>query len=323
MIRGSRRYLRPETIHRIARLELRARAAVEGALVGLHKSPAKGHSVEFLQHREYVRGDDLRRVDWKVWGRQDRLTIKEFEEETSLRLTLLVDSSLSMDYSGSNRPSKFDFAATLAASLAWLALSHGDAAGASLFDDRLRGTIPARHRKSQLTEICDLLEAPRNAGVGGSGGVTGSGGGTGGEAATRIEGATNFLAVLRQSAESLPRRGLVVIVSDLLGDREGLFRGLRMLAKRGHDLAILHVMDDDELDFSFEGPTRFEGLELPSHLACNPRALREGYLEAVDAFLSDVRHKAGSVQADYALVRTGEPPEHALVRFLARRTRQA
>jgi uncharacterized protein (DUF58 family) len=311
VIRGSRRYLRPETIARIARLELRARAAVEGALVGLHKSPSKGHSVEFLQHREYVRGDDLRRVDWKVWGRQDKLTIKEFEEETSLRLTLLVDGSPSMNYAAGGRPSKYDFAATLAASLAWLALSHGDAAGVSLFDDRLRNTLPSRHRKSQLTEICDLLEGPR------SGGATGSGG------ATQSGGASDFLPVLRRAAESLPRRGLVVIVSDLLGDRDGLMRGLRLLAKRGHDLALLHVMDDDELDFQFDGPTRFEGLELPTHLACNPRALREGYLEAVEAFLTDVRRKAGSVQADYALVRTGEPPEHALVRFLARRTKQA
>ncbi len=299
VIRGSRRYLRPEAIARIARLELRARAAVDGALVGLHKSPSKGHSVEFLQHREYVRGDDLRRVDWKVWGRQDRLTIKEFEEETSLRLTLLVDASSSMDYAGKGRPTKFDFAATLAASLSWLALSHGDAAGATLFDDRLRGTVPARHRKSQLTEICEVLEGPRNAGE------------------------SDFLTVLRRAAESLPRRGLVVIVSDLLGDRDGLLRGLRLLARRGHDLAILHVLDDDEVDFPFEGPTRFEGLELPSHLACNPRALREGYLEAVEAFLADVRKKAGSVQSDYALVRTGEPPEHALVRFLARRARAA
>ncbi len=298
MIRGSRRYLRPEAIARIARLELRARAAVEGALVGLHKSPSKGQSVEFLQHREYVRGDDLRRVDWKVWGRQDKLTVKEFEEETSLRLTLLVDASSSMDYAAASRPSKHDCAATLAASLAWLALSHGDAAGTSLFDDRLRGTVPARHRKSQLTEICDLLESPRNGG------------------------ATDLFPVLRQAAESLPRRGLVVIISDLLGDREGLVRGLRLLTKRGHDLAVLHVMDDDELDFPFEGPTRFDGLELPSHIACNPRALREGYLEAVEAFLADVRRKAGSVQADYTLVRTGEPTEHALVRFLARRTRQ-
>lgn len=302
VIRGSRRYLRPEAVARIARLELRARSVVEGLLTGLHKSPSKGQSVEFLQHREYVRGDDLRRVDWKVWGRQDRLTVKEFEEETSLRLTLLVDGSASMDYSppaASGRPTKYDLAATLAASLGWLALSHGDAAGCGLFDDRLRGHVPARTRKSQLGEICELLEAPRNAGE------------------------SDFQPVLRRLAETLPRRGMVVVISDLLGDREGILRGLKLLAKRGHDLAILHVMDDDELDFPFEGPTRFEGLELPEELACNPRALRAGYLEALAAFLADVRRRAGQVRADYTLVRTGEPPEAALVRFLSRRTRQA
>ncbi len=302
VIRGSRRYLRPEAVARIARLELRARRVVEGVLAGLHQSPYKGQSVEFLQHREYVRGDDLRRVDWKVWGRQDRLTVKEFEEETSLRLTLLVDGSASMDYApppASSRPTKYDLAATLAASLAWLALSHGDAAGCGVFDDRLRRSLPARTRKSQLAELCELLEAPRNSG------------------------GSDFRPVLRQLAETLPPRGLVVVISDFLGDREGILSGLRLLARRGHDLAILHVMDDDELDFPFEGPTRFEGLELPAELACNPRALRAGYLEALEAFLADVRRRASSVRADSLLVRTSDPPEATLVKFLARRGRQA
>ncbi len=302
MIHGSRRYLRPEAIRRIARLEVRARLVVEGVLAGLHKSPYKGQSVEFLQHRPYVRGDDLRRVDWKVWGRQDRLTVKEFEEETSLRLSLVVDGSASMDYDPgrlAKRPTKFDHAATLAASLAWLALSHGDSAGCAVFDDRVRRAIPARSRKSQLSEICGELESPRNAGE------------------------SDFLPALRRLAETLPRRGLVVIISDFLGDRDGILRGLRMLRQRGHDLAVLHVMDDDELDFPFEGPTRFEGLELPRHLACNPRALRAGYLEALEALLADVRRSAAAVDADYVLARTGELPEAALVQFLARRTRQA
>lgn len=307
MTRGSRRSLRPEAIARIARLELRAKGVVEGVLAGLHKSPYKGQSVEFLQHREYIPGDDLRRVDWKVWGRQDRLTVKEFEEETSLRLTLLVDGSASMDYrggpadarAGGGRPAKFETAAILAASLAWLALSHGDAAGCGVFDDRIRRGLPPRSRSTQLAEICDLLEAPRNAGP------------------------SEFQPVLAGLASTLPPRGMVILVSDLLGDRDGILRGLRLLRKRGHDLAILHVMDDDELEFPFEGPTRFEGLELPAELSCNPRSLRAGYLEALEAFLADVRRRAAEVQADYTLVRTGEPPEVALVRFLARRSRQA
>jgi len=309
VIRGFRRFsrpdsgqtLRPETVSRIARLELRARGVVEGVLAGLHKSPYKGQSVEFLQHRPYVRGDDLRRVDWKVWARQDRLSVKEYEEETSLRLTLLVDGSASMDYqpTETSRPTKYQQAATLAASLAWLALSHGDAAGGGLFDDKLRANLPARNRRTQLAELCAVLEAARNAGE------------------------TDFRCVLRQAAEQLPRRGVVVVISDLLGDRDGLLEGLRLLRQRGHDLAILQVLDDDELDFPFEGPTRFEGLELPAHLACNPRGLRAGYLEALEAFLADVRRQAAAVTADYELIRTSDPPELPLVRFLARRMRLA
>ncbi|MFM8436681.1 MAG: DUF58 domain-containing protein [Planctomycetia bacterium] len=296
MTPASRRYLHPEAIARIARLELRARAVVEGVLAGLHKSPYKGQSVEFLQHREYVRGDDLRRVDWKVWGRQDRLYVKEFEEETNLRLALLVDASASMDYR-SGPLSKYDCAATLAASLAWLALSHGDAAGCAVFDDKVRASVPARTKKSQLTSVVEVLETPR--------------GGRG----------TAFLPVLRSLAETLPRRGLVVVVSDLLGDRDGVFKGLQMLRKQGHDLVLLHVLDDDELDFPFDGPTRFDGLEIPDHIACNPRALRAGYLAALEEFLADVRRRAAAARCDYSLVRTREPLDAALVKFLSRRAR--
>jgi uncharacterized protein (DUF58 family) len=295
---GSRRYLHPEAIARIARLELRARAVVEGVLAGLHKSPYKGQSVEFLQHREYVRGDDLRRVDWKVWGRQDRFYVKEFEEETNLRVTLLVDGSASMNYA-SGPLGKYDYAATLAASLAWLALSHGDAVGCSVFDDKIRASVPPRTKRSHLASVVEVLETPR---------------------AGRP---TAFMPVLRSLAETLPRRGLVMVISDLLGDRDGVFQGMQLLRKRGHDLVLLHVMDDDELDFPFEGPTRFEGLELPDALACNPRSLRAGYLAAVEAFLADVRTRAAAVRCDYSLIRTGEPVDAALVKFLARRASMA
>jgi uncharacterized protein (DUF58 family) len=295
---GSRQYLHPEAIARIARLELRARAVVEGVLAGLHKSPYKGQSVEFLQHREYVRGDDLRRVDWKVWGRQDRFYVKEFEEETNLRVTLLVDGSASMNYA-SGPLGKYDYAATLAASLAWLALSHGDAVGCSVFDDKIRASVPPRTKRSHLASVVEVLETPR---------------------AGRP---TAFMPVLRSLAETLPRRGLVMVISDLLGDRDGVFQGMQLLRKRGHDLVLLHVMDDDELDFPFEGPTRFEGLELPDALACNPRSLRAGYLAAVEAFLADVRTRAAAVRCDYSLIRTGEPVDAALVKFLARRASMA
>jgi len=297
--------LHPEAIARIARLELRARAVVEGVLTGLHKSPYKGQSVEFLQHREYVRGDDLRRVDWKVWGRQDRLYVKEFEEETNLRLTLLVDGSASMDY----RPlkaaavgaapflTKYDYAATLAASLAWLGLSHGDAVGCVLFDEAVRASVPARTKRSHLSSIVEVLESH----------VPG------------VARPTAFLPVLRALAETLPRRGLVIVISDMLGDRDGIAKGMQLLRRRGHDLVLLHVMDDDELDFPFDGPTRFEGLELPDHIACNPRALREGYLAALEEFLAATRKQAAAARCDYSLIRTGEPLDAALVKLLSRR----
>ncbi|MCX7402004.1 MAG: DUF58 domain-containing protein [Planctomycetia bacterium] len=298
MTPASKRFLPPEAIARIARLELRARAVVEGVLAGLHKSPYKGQSVEFLQHREYVRGDDLRRVDWKVWGRQDRLYIKEFEEETNLRLTLLVDGSASMDYR-SGALSKYDYAATLAASLAWLALSHGDAVGCAVFDEKIRASVPARTKRSHLSSVVDVLETSRS------------------------NRPTAFGPVLRSLSETLPRRGMVVIISDLLGDREGVFQGMQFLRRRGHDLVLLHVMDEDELTFPFEGPTRFEGLELPEHIACNPRALREGYLAAIEEFLANARKRSAAARCDYSLIRTGEPVDAALVQFLSRRSSTA
>ncbi len=302
MTPASKRYLHPEAIARITRLELRARAVVEGVLAGLHKSPYKGQSVEFLQHREYVRGDDLRRVDWKVWARQDRLYVKEFEEETSLRLALVVDASSSMDYK-SGSLSKYEYAATLAASLAWLALSHGDAAGCAVFDSQVRAAVPARTKRSQLASVVEVLETVR------------------GEASKGR--ATAFLPVLKTLSETLPRRGLVVLISDLLGDREGMFQGMQLLRKRGHDLVLLHVMDDDELTFPFDGPTRFEGLEIPDHLACNPRALRAGYLAALEAFLAEARRRCAAASCDYSLIRTGEPVDAALVQFLSRRSSMA
>jgi uncharacterized protein (DUF58 family) len=299
---ASKRYLPPEALARIGRLELRARTVVDGVLAGMHKSPYKGNSVEFLQHREYTRGDDLRRVDWKVWGRQDRLYIKEFEDETSLRLFLLVDGSASMDYrpprfAQTSGLTKFDYAATLAASLGWLGLSQGDAVGCAVFDDRVRASVPARTSRSHLASIVANLEQPRQ------------------------QQPSDFRSVFRSLGETLPRRGLVVIFSDLFGDRDDLAKGLRLLRQRGHDIAIFHVLDDDELDFPFDGPTRFEGLEMPEELTCNPRALRAGYLEAVEAFLADVRSRAATARCDYQLVRTGQPVDAALVNFLARRSR--
>jgi uncharacterized protein (DUF58 family) len=293
----SRRFLHPETIQRISRLELRARHIVEGFLSGMHRSPYFGQSVEFLQHREYVPGDDLRHVDWKVWARQDRLYVKQFEEETNLRCTLLVDVSNSMRY-GNGPLNKYEYGCTVAACLAYLLLRQQDAVGCVAFDDGIRAQVPLRSKRNHLLSVVETLHQnpPREK--------------------------SDLFGLLRKVAEEYPRRGMMILISDLLAPTSGLYRGLRMLRQRGHDVLVLQILDDDELDFPFSGPTRFEGLESLDILNCNPRSLREGYLQALQAFLAEVRRECARGRIDYALLRTRQPLDAALATFLSSRMGQ-
>ncbi|MEX0613153.1 MAG: DUF58 domain-containing protein [Pirellulales bacterium] len=284
-------------IKRIGRLEIRARHIVEGLLSGMHRSPYFGQSVEFLQHRQYVPGDDLRRVDWKVWAKQDRLYVKQYEEDTNLRCCVLVDVSESMAY-GSGPLTKCDYAVTSAAALAYLLLRQQDAVGCAVFDESIRQTIPLRTSTSHLTTIVRALE-PREP-----------------QAKTRL------YDVLARVGETYPRRGMMILISDLLVDVDDVHRGLRLLRQLGHDVLVLHVLDDDELDFPFARPARFEGLETADHLTCNPRALREGYLKALDQFLATLRHGCARDNVDYALIRTSMPLDAALTAFLKHRQRE-
>ena len=291
---ASKRFLHPEAIQRISRLDLRARHIVEGFLSGEHRSPYFGQSIEFVQHREYTAGDDLRRVDWKVWAKQDKYYVKQYEEETNLRATLVVDVSAGMQY-GSGPLNKYEYASTVAVSLAYLLLRQQDAVGCVAFDEKVRRTVPIRSRINHLQSIITALDAsaPRDK--------------------------TDIAKVLQTVAQDTPRRGLITIISDLFVDRPGLLRGLRMLRQRGHDVMVFHIMDDDELDFNFTGATRFEGLEGADHLNCNPRALREGYLEAINAFLDEVRRGCSQNGCDYALIRTSQPLDAALAAYLSSR----
>ena len=291
---ASKRFLHPEAIQRISRLDLRARHIVEGFLSGEHRSPYFGQSIEFVQHREYTAGDDLRRVDWKVWAKQDKYYVKQYEEETNLRATLVVDVSAGMQY-GSGPLNKYEYASTVAVSLAYLLLRQQDAVGCVAFDEKVRRTVPIRSRINHLQSIITALDAsaPRDK--------------------------TDIAKVLQTVAQDTPRRGLITIISDLFVDRPGLLRGLRMLRQRGHDVMVFHIMDDDELDFNFTGATRFEGLEGADHLNCNPRALREGYLEAMNAFLDEVRRGCSQNGCDYALIRTSQPLDAALAAYLSSR----
>ncbi len=290
----SKRFLHPEAIRRIARLEIRARHIVEGFLSGMHRSPYFGQSIEFLQHRQYTPGDDLRHVDWQVWARQDRLYVKQYEEETNMRCHLLVDCSGSMLY-GDGHLSKYEYACTLAASLAWLILRQQDAVGGMTFDAGVRSRIPVKSKRNHIMSIVKALDVDRP------------------------QDKTQLFDVFQRAAETFPRRGMMIVVSDLFADTETTLKGLQLLRQRGHDVMVFHIMDDDELDFDFDGPTRFEDLESDSVLNCNPRALRDGYMTALDEFLDTVRHGCARIMADYALIRTSDPLDAVLAHYLSNR----
>ncbi len=286
-----RRFLDPAVIARTQRLDLRAQQAVEGFITGMHKSRFFGHSVEFVQHREYVRGDDLRHLDWKVWSKTDRFYIKQFEAETNLRATLAVDVSESMQY-GRGPLSKYEYGSTLAACLGYLLLRQQDSVGLVAFDSDVRQVVPARSAQTHIDALVKAMHVskPREK--------------------------TDLEKILRRVAESTPNKGMIVLVSDLLADREPFFRGLEMLKHRRHDVLVFHVLDDDEVSFPFAGTTRFEGMEELPDLLCDPRALRDGYLEALEEYLTEVRRGCSRRGIDYTLVRTGDYLDAALAKFL-------
>ncbi|MEM7476963.1 MAG: DUF58 domain-containing protein [Planctomycetota bacterium] len=291
---ASKRFLPPEAVKRVQRLELKARHIVEGFLSGSHRSPYFGQSVEFVQHRQYVPGDDVRHVDWKVWARQDRLVIKQYEEDTNLRCSLLLDSSASMEY-GDGERNKFEYASTLAACLALLVLKQQDAVGSVMFDSKIRSRVPLRTSQRHLTDILSSLEN------------------------TKPAEKTNLDGVFKDVVQTFPKRGLMVLISDLLGAEESSLRGIDTLRRAGHDVMVLHVLHDDEIDFPFADPTRFEGLETDDNLTCNPRSLREGYLEALERFLDRVRRACAAARCDYLLVRTSDAPDAILAKLLSDR----
>ena len=286
-----RRFLDPAVVARISRLDLRANQVVEGFITGMHKSPFFGNSVEFVQHREYSKGDDLRHLDWKVWSKTDRFYIKQYEAETNLRSTLVVDVSESMQY-GRGPLTKYEYGCTAAACLGYLLLRQQDSVGLISFDSDVRQVIPPRAAQTHIDALVRAMHV------------------------SKPQEKTDLEKILRRVAESTPNKGLIVIVSDLLADREQLFRGLEMLKHRRHDVLVFHVMDDDELAFPFAGTTRFEGMEELPNLLCDPRSLREGYLEALEEYLTEVRRGCSRRGIDYTLVRTGDYLDAVLSKFL-------
>jgi uncharacterized protein (DUF58 family) len=292
--------LDPVVLARLATLHLRVRAITEGVLTGLHKSPHHGQSVEFAEHKEYAPGDDVRRIDWKAYGKFDKYYVKQFEQETNLRAFLVVDGSGSMGYRGvPERLSKLEYASALAASLAYLLVRQGDAAGLVVVADRVVKTIPARAAASHLPAIVDTL------------------------AAVAPFGPTRLAAAVDHVLENAPRRSSVLVFSDLFDVEEKVLKQLALLRRHKHEVTLFHVLDPHELDFPFEDPTLFLSMEDAREVEANGRDVRRGYLEVLRRWLEGVRRSAAEADLEHVVCRSDRPLDEILLPFLARRERRA
>lgn len=260
---------------------------------GIHKSRSKGFSVEFEEHREYSPGDEIRRIDWKALGKFDRYFIKETEDEANLRAYLLLDTSASMDYA-SDGISKFSYGCILTASLAYLILKQQDAAGLVAFSNRIESFIPPKAKRGHLMEILRALEERRPSGE------------------------TNVGKILQEVAGKMKRRGLVILVSDLLDKPEEILRGLRLFRFKGNDVVVFHLLDAAELELPFEGNILFEDTEeIQLKVTADPRAIRKAYRKVVEEFTDHLRRGCQENSIDYQLLSTSTPLDHALVSYLS------
>jgi uncharacterized protein (DUF58 family) len=288
--------LDPAVIARLGTLELKAKTIVEGFLWGLHRSPFKGFSVEFAEYRQYIRGDDLSTIDWKVFARTDRYYVKKFEEETNLDCHLLIDVSGSMAYQ-SHGASKLEYAACLAASLGYLMNRQRDGVGLMAFDEQIVSAVPASTRPGHLRGLLVALSRLH----------PGS--------------RTRVAKPLRQVAEALSKRGMVVVISDLLDDPESVIRGLKLFRHRGSDVLVFQVLDPDEIDFPFARATRFEDLETAEEVTAIPEVVRAHYQKAIGELIERYRRELGGAGIDYRLLNTRQPLEMALLAYLSTRAR--
>lgn len=292
-----RKYLDPKVLARIGRLELRARLIVEGFFSGMHRSPYRGLSIEFADHRAYTQGDDTRHIDWKVFGKTDKYYIKEYEQETNLQLVLVVDGSESMSYGSEDGAlTKHEYATAIAAAIAYLALHRRDAVGVAHFDDRLRQFIRPSNHTQQWKTIIDELE-----------GKTGPA-------------KTSIAKVCAELSDRLAQRSLIMILSDLFDDVPSVLKGLSQLRYRRHEVVVAGVWDHAELTLPFRGLTMFEGLEAGDKLLAEPGGLRERYLEEVRRFQTALQRGCADAQIEYAPFDTSQPLDAALSTYLATRS---
>ena len=289
-------FLDPTVLAGLANLELRARVAVEGFLSGLHKSPHRGFSVEFNDYRHYLRGDDMRHLDWKLYARSDKFYIKQYEDETNVRCVILLDTSASMDYS-SGGLSKLNYGVTLASALSYFIMRQRDAVGLITFDEQVRDYIPAKCRQPHLMHILRTLSTV--------------------ESGTK----TDVVKPLTDLAASLTKKSIVILITDMLDDEERIINTLQNLRGMGNDIITFQIMDDAELNFPFNEASEFIDMENNESYITSPAAIRKAYLHNLNEFLSYCKKKCQSSGVDYSLLNTAAPLDEALTSYMSKRAK--
>jgi uncharacterized protein (DUF58 family) len=290
------RYLDPAIIARLGTIDLKARTIVEGFLTGLHRSPYKGFSVEFAEYRQYLPGDDLATLDWKVFARSDKHFVKKYEEETNLACHLLLDISGSMGY-GSGEVTKLQYASYLTGALAYLMNRQRDSFGLIAFDDSIAALLPASARSGHLRSVLLALER------------------------LQLGARTNVAKPLRDLAAAVSKRGMVVLVSDLLDDPATILEGLKHFRYRGTDVIVFHTLDPYELKFPFEHAARFRDMETSEEVMAVPGTVRDDYIEKIQGLIAHYRRELGMAGIDYCLLDTSQPLELGLMAYLMTRHR--
>jgi len=296
MAEDYRKYLDPLAVSKLVGMELKARMVVEGFIVGLHKSPYHGFSVEFAEHRQYMPGDDIKHVDWKVYGKSDRFYIKQFEEETNLRGYILLDASASMGYK-SDGISKLEYGSYLAASLAFLMLRQQDAPGLLVYDEKVRSYIPPKGATSHINNILKELNKI--------------------EPSNKTDAGTSF----HELAERTKRRGLIIVISDLFDDPEKLIAGLKHFRHRRHEVVVFQVLDPFERNFDYKSEARFRDMETGQTLLTNPHQIRGEYRDKMKDYIEYISRACRESLIDYHLLDTSISFDQALFGYLAKRSK--
>lgn len=292
------KYLRPEVLQSIKRLDLKARFIVKGFMQGLHASPLQGFSVEFSEHRKYTQGDDPKDIDWLIYAKTDKYYVKKFEAETNLTGYLVVDTSRSMGYSYQQSMTKFDYSICLAAALAYLMIHQQDPVGLITFNDRVRQMLPPRSKRTQLGTILSLLSN------------------------LKPDGTTDITDSLLQTAGILKRASLVMIFSDLLGDQSEILKILARLRHAGHDIILFHILDEAEVKFPFQGQVELLDPETSQKISGNADAFQKDYLDQLEKFRARFREESSRMKMDYVELDTGIPFDKALLEYLVSRSKR-